>query len=306
MSISAKDVKALREKTGAGMMDCKKTLTEANGDFDKAIELLRKKGLASAGKKASRVAADGAVVAAISGDQKTGALLELNCETDFVAKTDDFKNLAKQIAGVVLDGNPADVNALMGLSVDGGTVDSLITEKTATIGEKLTARRFAQYSADSGVVHSYVHGGGSIGVLLEVGVGDQSVVSTDKFQELVHDLCMHIAAAAPSYLKRDEVPSAEIEKEIDIYKEQLRKEGKPEAMLDKISQGKLNKYYQEICLLEQPFVKETKINITKLLETVGKELSTDLSIPRFTRFVLGEGIEKKEEDFAAEVAKMAQ
>ncbi len=306
MSITAADVKALREKTGAGMMDCKKALTKVGGDQDKAVEYLRKEGLASAGKKAGRIAAEGAVVAEISSDAKVGSLLELNCETDFVGKTADFQNLAKSLTELVRDHNPADLNAFLALNFGTGTVDNLIQASIAKIGEKITPRRFVRYEVNNGVVHSYIHGGGSIGVLLALEVSDESVTSSDKFKELFADLAMHIAAAAPTYLKREEVPSSETDKEIDIYKEQLRKEGKPEGMLEKISQGKINKYYQEVCLLEQPFVKETKLKIKQLLQNVGKELGTEISIPSFSRFVLGEGIEKKQEDFAAEVAAAVQ
>ena len=306
MSITAADVKALREKTGAGMMDCKKALTEVGGDQDKAVEHLRKQGLASAGKKAGRIAAEGAVVAEVSSDAKTGALLELNCETDFVGKTEDFTNLAKSLTELVRDQNPSDLKEFLALSFGTGTVDNLVQASIAKIGEKITPRRFVRYEVDKGVVHSYIHGGGSIGVLLALEVSDESIVSSDKFKELFADLAMHIAAAAPTYLKREEVPTSETDKEIDIYKEQLRKEGKPEEMLEKISQGKINKYYQEVCLLEQPFVKETKLKIKQLLQNVGKELGADISIPSFSRFVLGEGIEKKQEDFAAEVAAAVQ
>ena len=306
MSITAADVKALREKTGAGMMDCKKALTEVGGDQDKAVEHLRKQGLASAGKKAGRIAAEGAVVAEVSSDAKTGALLELNCETDFVGKTEDFTNLAKSLTELVRDQNPSDLKEFLALSFGTGTVDNLVQASIAKIGEKITPRRFVRYKVDKGVVHSYIHGGGSIGVLLALEVSDESIVSSDKFKELFADLAMHIAAAAPTYLKREEVPTSETDKEIDIYKEQLRKEGKPEGMLEKISQGKINKYYQEVCLLEQPFVKETKLKIKQLLQNVGKELGADISIPSFSRFVLGEGIEKKQEDFAAEVAAAVQ
>jgi len=306
MSITAADVKALREKTGAGMMDCKKALTEVGGDQDKAVEYLRKQGLASAGKKAGRIAAEGAVVAEVSSDAKTGALLELNCETDFVGKTEDFQNLAKSLTELVRDQNPKDLNEFLALNFGTGTVENLIQASIAKIGEKITPRRFVRYEVSQGVVHSYIHGGGSIGVLLALEVSDDSVVSGDKFKELFADLAMHIAAAAPTYLKREEVPTSETDKEIDIYKEQLRKEGKPEEMLEKISQGKLNKYYQEVCLLEQPFVKETKVKIKQLLQNVGKELGAEISIPSFSRFVLGEGIEKKQEDFAAEVAAAVQ
>ena len=306
MSITAADVKALREKTGAGMMDCKKALAEVGGDQDKAIEFLRKQGLASAGKKAGRIAAEGSVVASISDDGRVGALLELNCETDFVGKTDDFQNLATSLTDLVRDQNPATLEDFQSLSFGTGTVENIIQASVAKIGEKITPRRFVRHEVSKGIVHSYIHGGGSIGVLLALEVSDESVVSNDKFQDLYADVAMHIAAAAPSYLVQSDVPSSETDKEIEIYKEQLRKEGKPEAMLEKISLGKLNKYYQEVCLLEQPFVKETKLKIKDLLVTVGKELGAEIRIPYFSRFVLGEGIEKKQEDFAAEVAAAVQ
>ncbi|PCJ20070.1 MAG: elongation factor Ts [Candidatus Cloacimonadota bacterium] len=304
MGISAKDVKALREKTQAGMMDCKRALVECDGDLDTAVDFLRKKGLAASGKKAGRIAAEGTICAYIGEDTSTGALFELNCETDFVGKNDAFQALAKNLTKLINSSDIKDVDALMSSKLEGVKVEQIITEQVAKIGEKITPRRFVKYSVDSGYVHSYIHAGGTIGVMVELGLGDASLASNDVFIDFYQDIAMHIAAAAPTYLKRDEVPSAEIDKEIEIYKEQMRQQGKKEEMLEKIALGKVNKYYSEICLLEQPFVKESKTKINQLVKDVSSKIGTDVSINRFQRFVLGEGIEKKVEDFAEEVAKM--
>ncbi|MCO4782396.1 MAG: elongation factor Ts [Candidatus Cloacimonetes bacterium] len=304
MAISAKDVKALREKTQAGMMDCKKALVECDGDMEAAVDFLRTKGLAASGKKAGRIAAEGTICAYVGEDKSTGALFELNCETDFVGKNPAFQSLASDLTKLIESSDVENVDGLMSSELNGVKVEQVITEQVAKIGEKITPRRFVKYSVDSGYVHTYIHAGGSIGVMVELGVADTSCVSNDVFVDFYQDIAMHIAAAAPAYLKRDEVPSEEIDKEVAIYKDQMREQGKKEEMLEKIALGKVNKYYGEICLLEQPFVKETKTKINQLVKDVSTKLGTDVSINRFKRFVLGEGIEKKVEDFAEEVAKM--
>lgn len=302
MAFTAQDVKTLREKTGAGMMDCKKALDASSGDMDKAVEFLRKQGLAAASKKAGRIAAEGAVRCYVSEDGKTGALVEVNCETDFVAKTDDFLALVDSIAKVAATSNQGDVEAVLKLELNGSSVEQNITEAVARIGEKITLRRIGLFQVPThGQVVSYIHGAGSIGVLVSLATGNAEVTQGAEFKELGSDLAMHVAAVAPKYLTKDEVPQDAILKEIDIYKEVLRKEGKKEEMLDKIAEGKLGKFFEEICLLNQPFVKESKLKVEKLLEEKGKALGASIAIQGFHRFVLGEGIEKKQEDFASEV-----
>jgi len=301
MSFTAQDVKTLREKTGAGMMECKKALDAASGNMEKAIEHLRKQGLAAASKKAGRIAAEGAVRAFVSSDCKSAALVELNCETDFVAKTDDFLGLADQIASLVVSQKLESVESVLASKIGELTVEQAISEKIAKIGEKITLRRLELFQGSGSYMVSYIHGAGSIGTVVEIGLGDVNKAQASDFVEFSKDLAMHTAAAAPRYLAKDEVPQEAILKELEIYKEVLRKEGKKEEMLDKIAEGKLGKFYEDVCLLHQPFVKDPKTKITQLLESHGKKLGTELVIRRFARFVLGEGIEKKQGDFAAEV-----
>lgn len=285
--ITAALVKELRERTGAGMMDCKKALTAVEGDMDKAIDFLREKGLAAAAKKASRVAAEGVVGSYLSADGKVGAVVEVNCETDFVAKTDNFKALVEQIAAHIVATKPADIDALLASEIEAGqTVEALVTASVAKIGEKISVRRFALYEAAEGVVAAYIHGGGKIGVLVELKGGNA---------ELGKDVAMHVAAANPSYLERSQVPAAELEHEKEVLSEQAKNEGKPEKIIEKMVMGRINKYYKEVCLIDQEFVKDPDQTVGKLVKANGAE------IVAFTRFQLGEGIEKKQEDFAAEV-----
>lgn len=299
MSFTAQDVKSLREKTGAGMMECKKALDASGGDLEKAVEYLRKQGLAAASKKAGRVAAEGAVRVALSQDSSVAALVELNCETDFVAKTDEFLALADRIAALAVQLRPSSVDALLAHKDGELTVEQHISEKIAKIGEKITLRRISVF--DSGFQTSYIHGGGSIGTVVELSVKPQSLSTNSDFQDFAKDIAMHTAAAAPRHLTKDEVPSEAVLKELEIYKEVLRKEGKKEEMLDKIAEGKLGKFYEDVCLVHQPFVKDPKVKIQQLLESKAKAFGGEISIRRFVRFVLGEGIEKKQGDFAAEV-----
>lgn len=287
--ITAALVKELRERTGAGMMDCKKALSAVDGDMDKAIDFLREKGLAAAAKKAGRVAAEGVVGSYVSEDGKVGVIVEINCETDFVAKTEQFQELVKSIAKHIAETNPADMDALMASTINGQTVADLITASVAKIGENISLRRFARYEVSDGTVAAYIHGGGKIGVLVNLNGGDA---------ELGKDVAMHVAAANPSYLKREEVPTAELEHEKTVLSEQARNEGKPEKIIEKMVQGRIQKYYKEVCLLDQEFVKDPDQTISKLLK------AHNADIVEFARFQLGEGIEKKQEDFAAEV--MAQ
>lgn len=284
--ITAALVKELRERTGAGMMDCKKALSAVEGDMDKAIDFLREKGLAAAAKKAGRIAAEGVVGSFISADGKIGAVVEVNCETDFVAKTDNFKALVEKIAAHIVATKPADLEALMASELDGQTVEALVTASVAKIGEKISVRRFALYEAPEGVVAAYIHGGGKIGVLVEFKGGNA---------ELGKDVAMHIAAANPAYLDRTQVPAAELEHEKEVLSEQAKNEGKPEKIIEKMVLGRINKYYKEVCLIDQEFVKDPDQSVGKLLK------DNDAEVLAFTRFQLGEGIEKKQEDFAAEV-----
>ena len=288
--VTASVVKELREKTGAGMMDCKKVLTETDGDIEKAIELLRERGIAKAAKKSDRVAAEGVVAAHVSEDGKVGAVVEVNSETDFVAKNEEFTTFVANIAEQIVKENPADVEALLeqtSLQDSTKTVKEVLTDKIATIGENLTIRRFARFESD-GLVEKYIHGDGKIGVLVEIENGDT---------ELAKDICMQIAAAKPEFLDRESVPAERVEKEMEILKAQAINEGKPAQIAEKIVQGRLGKFYSEICLVEQEFVKDPDMKVKDLLQAKGAK------VIRFARFEKGEGIEKKEENFAEEVMK---
>lgn len=286
MAITAAMVKELRETTGAGMMDCKKALTACEGDMEKAIDFLREKGLSTAKKKAGRIAAEGVVASYISDDAKVGVIVEVNCETDFVAKTDNFKELVGAIAAHIATANPADMDALLASSMGEQTVGELVTASIAKIGENISLRRFACYEVAEGLVSAYIHGGGKIGVLVKLTAGTA---------ELGKDIAMQIAAAKPSYLNRDQVPAAELEHEKEVLSEQARQEGKPENIIEKMVIGRINKYYKEVCLIDQEFVKDPDLTIAKLLK------ANNADVVEFARFQMGEGIEKKQEDFAAEV-----
>ena len=300
MAFTAQDVKTLREMTNCGMMDCKKALTETDGDMDKAVEFLREKGLAKAAKKAGRIAAEGLVDATVYGD--VAVALEVNTETDFVAKNADFVKFVNDVSKVIADSNPADVEALKAEKLYGDqTVGEALTEKIATIGENMNLRRFARYE---GANVAYVHGGGRIGVLVNFTLADSSKADSDAFKVAAKDIAMQVAAAMPQYVKQDEVPADVIEKEKEILKAQALNEGKPEAIVDKMVVGRIQKFYKEVCLVEQPYIKDPDMTVTKFLKNVAAEIGTDIEITKFTRFEKGEGLEKKEEDFAAEVAKM--
>ena len=290
--ITAQLVKDLREKTGAGMMDCKKVLTETDGDMEKAIELLRERGIAKAAKKSSRVAAEGLVDAYVSGDGKVGAIVEVNSETDFVAKNAEFQEFVKEVAKIVAEKNPADVDALLEETYEseGKSVKDVLTDKIAKIGENMTVRRFVRYETD-GFVETYIHGNGKIAVIVDMAKGDHTAAK---------DVCMQIAAARPEYLNEAEVPQERLDKEMEILKAQAMNEGKPEAIAEKIVQGRIGKFYSEICLLNQEFVKNPDIKVSEMLK------QTDSEVNRFARFEKGEGIEKKEENFAEEVMKQLQ
>lgn len=288
--ITAELVKQLREKTGAGMMDCKKVLTETNGDEEKAIELLRERGIAKAAKKSDRIAAEGLVTTYVTADQKVGAVVEVNAETDFVAKNEEFRSFVADIAKQVADKNPATVEELLAqtsMTETDKTVQDVLTNKIATIGENMSIRRFERFETN-GLVESYIHGDGKIGVLVEMENGNT---------ELAKDVCMQIAAARPEYLDRASVPDDRVAHEMEILKAQAVNEGKPEAVAEKIVQGRINKFYGEICLVEQDFVKDPDQTVGKLVEAKGAK------IVRFARFEKGEGLQKREENFAEEVAK---
>ncbi len=288
--VTANLVKELREKTGAGMMDCKKVLTETDGDMEKAAELLRERGITKAAKKSSRIAAEGIVTAYVSEDKKLGAVVEVNAETDFVAKNDDFKTFANNIAKQVAESNPSDVESLLAekyIEDNSKTVSEVLTELIATIGENMSVRRFARFTSN-GRVQSYIHGEGKIGVLVSMEGGDE---------EVAKDVCMQIAAARPEFLDRDSVPSDRVDKEMEILKAQAMNEGKPAEIAEKMVQGRIGKFYGEICLVDQEFVKDPSMKVSALLSSKGAK------VIEFARIEKGEGLEKKEENFAEEVAK---
>jgi elongation factor Ts len=287
--ITAELVKDLREKTGAGMMDCKKVLTETDGDMDKAADLLRERGIAKAAKKASRIASEGLVTSYLSEDKKVGAIVEVNAETDFVAKNEEFVKFVNEVAEIVAKENPTDVEDLSSKPyLDSGiTVGEMLTEKIAKIGENMSIRRFQRYESE-GIVESYIHGGGKIAVLVNFSKGESTVA---------RDVCMQIAAARPEYLDEASVPADRLDKEMEILKQQAMNEGKPAEIAEKIVQGRIGKFYEEICLVDQAFVKNPDIKIKDLLK------QNDAEIVEFARFEKGEGLEKREENFAEEVAK---
>jgi len=292
MSIGANDIKDLREKTGAGMMDCKKALNECGGDMEKAIDYLRAKGLAAAQKKQTRVAAEGAIINLVEGS--TGILVEINCETDFVAKGDDFRSFANSVAGQVLKKDYSDVDALKDATSGGAN------ELTLKCGEKIDVRRFVKVKA-KGIVGSYNHNG-KIGVLVDVSTTGNA--KSADFQELVKDVSMHVAAAAPRFLKGDDIDDAFKKREADIYTTQLKEEGKPDNMIGKIVEGKLKKLASDVCLLEQKFVKNPDISVEKHVKEVAAKIGGDIKVNAFYVLNLGDGIEKRKDNLAEEVAKM--
>ena len=305
MAISASMVKELREMTGAGMMDCKKALTETDGNMDEAVELLRKSGAAKAEKKAGRIAAEGICRVAVDGD-KTAVVVEVNSETDFVAKNEVFQTYVETVAKQALASNASDVDALMEekwIDDPSKTVKEALVEKIATIGENLTIRRFEKVTADNGCVVTYLHGGGRIGVIVKAETG----VVNDAVKEALSNVAMQVAAMYPEYVSTDEISEEYKEHEKEILMAQAQADpanaNKPENIIEKMIIGRLNKELKEKCLLEQIYVKaENKENVAKYLEAVGKENGTEVKVTKFVRFETGEGIEKKEEDFAAEVA----
>lgn len=299
--ITAKMVKELREKTGAGMMDCKKALTKCDGDIEKAVEELREKGLAAAAKKSGRVAAEGLISTYISDDKKTASILELNCETDFVAVNDLFVALANGLAKQVAASNVETVEALAEEKFENEdlTVKEKVTELIAKLGENMNLRRFKKLTVDNGVIESYIHGGGKIGVLVKL----QCEKDSEELVQIAKDVAMQVAATNPIALNRDGVDNETLEKEKEIYRVQALNEGKPEKIVDRMVEGRINKYYKENCLVEQVWVKNGDYTITKYLQEKSKEIGAEITVADFVRFEKGEGIEKKEEDFAEEVKK---
>lgn len=299
MAFTAQDVKTLREKTGCGMMDCKKALTQADGNMDAAIDILREQGLAKQAKKASRIAAEGVAYAATNADATVGVVVEINSETDFVAKNDDFMNFVKTVADTIIEKNPADVDALLAEKAADSdmTVAELLQEKVLTIGENIKIRRFARYE---GAVATYIHAGGKIGVMVNF---ETDVADKEGFAEYGKDIAMQIAAVNPSYLQKSDVPDEVIEHEKAIMTEQVINEGKPEAIAQKIVLGKIGKYYEENCLVNQAFVKDNKMTVEQYTAKVAKDLGGSIKILGFVRFEKGEGLEKRSDNLADEVAK---
>jgi len=311
MEITASQVKELREKTGAGMMDAKKALVEAQGDMEKAGEILRQRGIASAEKKSGRVAAEGLVASLISSDRKKGVLVEVNCETDFVAKGDTFQKMVQEVAQQILEKSPANIEALLSqpsIILSGETVQGYVTDKIAAIKENLNIRRFVHYACPShGAVHSYIHTGGKVGVLIELSTSQAATAEQETFKQLMKDLAMQIASASPDFVSRADIDSAVIEEEtrVEMGKEDLA--SKPEEIRRKIVEGRVSKLMGQRCLLEQPFVKDPSQTVGDMIKARAGELKdTDISVIRFTRYALGEGIEKKETNFAEEVAAAAR
>jgi len=285
MAISSELVKQLREKTGAGMMDCKKALEETGGDFEKAVEFLRKKGAAVAAKRAERTANEGLVVTRLSDDGKTAAIVEVNCETDFVARSEAFVELTNKIADLVFQNNFSNLEELANAKVNGLTVTDLINEAVGKIGEKIQVSRFKKISIENGSIVDYIHPGSKLGVLV---IFEYTKPVSNDFKTFARDIAMQVAAMRPATVSRDQVDKALVEKEIEIYKTQARNEGKPEQVLDRIAQGKLEKFYQEICLLEQPFVKDGSKTVAELIKGYNEANSSDVKVKEFIRYHLAD------------------
>jgi elongation factor Ts len=291
MSISAADVKKLRESTGAGIMDCKQALTETDGNIEKAIEYLRKKGIARAEKKASREAKDGLIESYINPETRLGVLVEVNCETDFVAKTADFKNFVRNVIMHIANKKPSDLSTLMQqkfLSDPTKTLEQAQKELIGKLGENITIKRLALYQSNNGLVESYIHPGSKLGVIVDVNCENDTVAQSTDFKRFVHEVAMQIAAINPIVVQRADLSPEIIEKELNIYKSQAQNQKKPEHIAKKIAQGKMEKFYQEVCLLEQSFIKDPNITIHELLKKLVEKTGAQISINRFQRFQLGE------------------
>ena len=301
--ITAESVKELRERTGCGMMDCKKALTETAGDMDKAIDFLREKGLATAAKKAGRIASEGIVDVFVDGN--VGVIVEVNSETDFVAKNDDFRTFVRNVAKQIIATNPADVETLLAqnfIEDETVTIDLMLKEKIAKIGENMNIRRFARYE---GVTEGYIHGGGRIGVLVAFDTASE-IAGKQEFKDFAKDIAMQVAAAIPQFVNVEDVDASVLEREKEVLKAQALNEGKPEKIIEKMVEGRVAKFYKEICIVEQPFIKDPDKTVKVLVKEVGAKLGGDITITKFSRFEKGEGLEKKEDNFADEVANMAK
>jgi len=306
MAFTAKDVQTLREKTGVGMMDCKKALVDSDGDMDKAIDFLRERGLAAATKKADRIAAEGVVTAYYDEANQISVIVEVNSETDFVAKNEEFQSLVLNIAKTIAEQNPTDVDALLNLKLFGSdrTVVENLQDKILSIGENMKVRRFVRCE---GIVSIYVHGFGTVGVIVNF-AADAATAATEAFKVMGKDVAMQIAAMNPQYLDKSAVPAEVVEHEKEILMAQIQEDekmkNKPEKVLEGIITGKINKFFKEVCLLDQQFVKNDEITVEKYIETVAKEIGADIKATGFVRFAKGEGLQKKEDNFADEVASM--
>ena len=306
MAISAKDVMELRKQTDCGMMECKKALTEADGNFEKAIEILRERGLATAAKKAGRIAAEGMVYADYCPECKVGVVIEVNAETDFVAKNDKFVDFVKKATKVIMEQNPADVETLMNCKMGDETVDQALKELILVIKENIKVRRFTRYE---GVCSAYVHGGGTHGILVNFETTND-IDGKDEFTAYGKDIAMQVAAANPSYVDEASVPAEVVAKEKEIMLVQMSQDpknaNKPEAVKQKMIEGKIKKFFKENCLVDQEFVKDGDLTVAQYTAKVAKDLGGDIKIVKFTRFQKGEGLEKRADDFAAEVASMVK
>lgn len=307
MAFTAKDVQTLRERTGVGMMECKKALSETDGDMDKAIDVLREKGLAKAAKKAGRVAAEGMAFATVYEDKKVGVVVEVNSETDFVAKNPQFQAFVADVAATVAEKNPATLDELMALPCgDAESVTAALQEKILVIGENMTVRRFARYE---GECVAYVHGGGRIGVLVRF-EADGAVAGSDEMKECGKDVAMQIAALNPLYLSKETVPAADVEHERELTIAQIQNDpktaNKPAQVIEKMVEGRIRKFYEENCLLQQAFVKDGNLSVEQYINECAKKVGGSLKLVEYTRFEKGEGIQKREDDFAAEVASMVK
>lgn len=302
MAFTAADVKNLRERTGCGMMDCKKALTESNGDMDKAIEFLREKGLAAAAKKSGRIAAEGLVVSMKDDAKKVGVVLEVNAETDFVAKNEKFVNFVNDVALTIINENPADMDALMACKCANSemTVEEELREKILTIGENMKIRRFERMEGD---LVAYVHGGGRIGVMVQF---NTDLADKAEFDAYAKDIAMQIAAVTPQYLNESEVPAEVVAKEKEILTVQAMNEGKPANIAEKMVAGRIKKFFKDVCLVDQQFVKDSDKSVAQYTADTAKALGGSIEIVKFVRFEKGEGLEKKEENFAEEIAKMVK
>lgn len=307
MAFTAKDVQTLRERTGVGMMECKKALSETDGDMDKAIDVLREKGLAKAAKKAGRVAAEGMAFAKVYEDKKVGVVVEVNSETDFVAKNPQFQAFVSAVADTVAENNPASLEELMTLPCAGAeSVTAALQEKILVIGENMTVRRFVRYEGDC---VAYVHGGGRIGVLVRF-EADGAAAGSDAMVECGKDVAMQIAALNPLYLSKESVPEADLAHEREVTIAQIQNDpksaNKPQQVIEKMVEGRIRKFYEENCLLQQTFVKDSNLTVTQYIDECAKKAGGALKLVAFTRFEKGEGIQKREDDFAAEVASMVK